>query len=110
MQKSKKSKNAEIFQSQLKNRRKSRQKKSKEIRRKFFNVPNKNQAVLNKKHGAATRMKTLFISGSDALFISKSILRAFRSPSFHIQKTTRYITGNIEKPKLDVPLLTLNNP
>lgn len=39
-------------------------KKSKEIRRKFFNVPNKNQAVLNKKHGAATRMKTLFISGS----------------------------------------------
>ncbi len=39
-------------------------KKIKGNQAKFFNVPNKNQAVLNKKHGAATRMKTLFISGS----------------------------------------------
>lgn len=85
-------------------------KKSKEIRRKFFNLPNKNQEVLNKKHSAVTRAKNLIYLGKRcAVFISKSMLCAFMTPSFHIQKTTRYITGNIEKPKLDIPLLTLDN-
>lgn len=56
-------------------------------------------------------MKTLFISGSDAQYL---LVNQCSAPSggrlFPYKKATRYITGNIEKSKLDVPLLTLDNP
>lgn len=66
-------------------------KKSKKIRRKSFNAPNKNQEILNKKHGAATRVKTLFISGKDVLNL---LVNQCSTPSgsrlFHIKSSRIY--------------------
>ena len=74
-------------------------------------MPNKNQEVLNKKHGAVTRAKNLIYLGKHAQYV---LANQCSAPSggrlFPYKKATRYITGNIEKPKLDVPLLTLDNP
>lgn len=77
----------------------------------YFNVPNKNQEVLNKKHGAVARPKNLIYLGKHAQYL---LANQCSAPSgrrlFPYKKATRYITGNIEKPKLDIPLLTIDNP